>query len=347
MFMGLATKMESAVRKIRLSSGPAAPYRFVVRKWAGLSDLDLAADILGTEFFRAQLEPVELPVKEIKSILVLAPHQDDETIGAGGTLLMAAALGTRIDVVYVTDGASGHRGNDWTRMRDEEAEKVCERIGARVHRLGISNVTPRPDESHLDELSGLIDRLKPQVLMVPWLLDSPPKHRLANHLLWLAYQRRPWGDCEVWGYQVHNALVPNGYVDITGVIDRKRELLECFKTQNENWTCYTHLALGMAAWNMHYIRSTRPRFLEVFTALPMGEMFKLVEQFYFKDLARTYRGDRKTCAGALTLHQRVTERRQAGKGWVRGIARWIGAWTKRPGYVRPAGLNYTRGIGAP
>jgi LmbE family N-acetylglucosaminyl deacetylase len=39
------------------------------------------------------------------SLLVVAAHPDDETVGAGGTLGALAALGARIEVLHVTDGA--------------------------------------------------------------------------------------------------------------------------------------------------------------------------------------------------------------------------------------------------
>lgn len=41
-------------------------------------------------------------------LIVLAPHPDDETLGCGGGLALAAAAGTRVAVVVLTDGRRSH-----------------------------------------------------------------------------------------------------------------------------------------------------------------------------------------------------------------------------------------------
>lgn len=82
------------------------PYRYLIRKWANISDVDLAAKVMSTEFFRRELTPVSLPISNANTILVLAPHPDDEVIGAGGALLLASKAGVRIDVLYLMDGAA-------------------------------------------------------------------------------------------------------------------------------------------------------------------------------------------------------------------------------------------------
>jgi LmbE family N-acetylglucosaminyl deacetylase len=304
-------KFLQSLHALRARSGP---YRFLVRDWSGLSDIEVAAKVVATEFFRNELTPLELPVTGLKRILMLAPHQDDETIGAGGALLLAAAAGAKIDVLYITDGSSGKRDDAWVTVRNQEAQKVCDRLGATMHHLGISNAKPEPKVRHLERLSNLMHELKPDVLMTPWLLDSPAKHRLVHHLLWLAEQYCGLPATEVWGYQVHNAVLPNGYVDITAVAEQKRMLLECFRSQNENWTNYTHIAMGMAAWNAHLIRSTEPRYLEVFNVLPLDESLKLVEKFYFQNLRATYRDHANVIAGASALHDIVTGRGRSGAG---------------------------------
>jgi LmbE family N-acetylglucosaminyl deacetylase len=40
--------------------------------------------------------------------VVLSPHPDDETLGAGGLLAATCATGQRADVVVVTDGSGSH-----------------------------------------------------------------------------------------------------------------------------------------------------------------------------------------------------------------------------------------------
>jgi LmbE family N-acetylglucosaminyl deacetylase len=291
----------------------------LIRRWDKINDIDLATNVLGTEFFASELKPLPLPIRQLRSILVIAPHQDDEAIGAGGSLLIASTAGAKINVLYVTDGAAKNASYadgpaDASHIRNQEAREVCKRIGATMHQLNISNLSPSPTIEQVDQLAEIICELDPQVIMAPWILDSPAKHRLVNHLLWLAHQRKRLPSCEVWGYQVHNTLIPNGYVDITEEAEKKLELLRCFKSQIEFGQCYDHLAMGMAAWNARFLeRSSQPRYVETFFTIPMSEHLRLVETFYFTDLETTYRGDQKVLQGAHSIHEAVTRRPVVGK----------------------------------
>ena len=292
-------------------------YRFLVRDWAAIPDIELAARVLGVESFSEQLEPVRLPVGELGRVLVIAPHQDDETIGAGGLLLLARDNGVSITVLFVTDGVQrslarrlGSEGGDMelARIRDEEARQVCKVLGAEMHSLGISNPDPAPSLADLERMADIISDCRPDVVLIPWVLDAQVKHRMTNHLLWLASRHRRLPDCEIWGYQVHNTIYPNGYVDITDVIDEKRQLLGVFDSQNLHMRRYDHFALGMGAWNSRYLpedAAGEARYAELFFALPLAEHLALIERFYFRDLRQTYRGHERVMAGIMPLHEAV------------------------------------------
>ncbi len=288
------------------------PYRFLIRRWRGITDIDLAINVLGTQFYDSELVPMPLPVAQMRSFLILAPHQDDETIGAGGTLLLAKQSGAEIHVIFVTDGGpikpisyGGHNPDEIVEMRKREAEAVCSQLGAQVHHLNINNAMPMPSFDDLDRLHRIIEQAAPQVILVPWLLDTP-KHRLVNHLLWLTDRRNSLSTCEVWGYQVHNVLLPNGYVDITAMAEEKRKLLERYQSQLTYYRPYDHMAMGMAAWNSRFVRDYKgdptSRYVEIFCALPLHEHLKLIKKFYLPDLNATYRGNLRS-AGMKKLHR--------------------------------------------
>ncbi|MCM3874379.1 MAG: PIG-L family deacetylase [Pyrinomonadaceae bacterium] len=303
------------VRELLALRAQRGPYRFAVREWRGISDMELARRVLEVESFRSEVQPLPLPVEKLKSILVLAPHQDDESIGPGGSLLLASKAGVKIHVLYITDGAQTKTDQpaNVRFVRAQEAERACAQLGAQVHNLGISNLAPKPSLDDVDRLSNIILETKPDIVMAPWLLDWPSKHRLVNHLLWLAHKRSGIGDFEVWGYQVHNTPFVNGYVDITTVAEEKRRLLECYQSQNR-FCRYDHIAMGLAAWNAHLFESTPdPRYFEVFCALPGAEFFQLVADCYFDDLSKTYRGDLSVIGGLEAAHQAVMRESSRGK----------------------------------
>ena len=64
--------------------------------------------------------------------LVLAPHADDETLGAGALVAEVAAAGRLAGIVYLTDGAASHSGGGarLARVRRREAGLAMRRLGA-------------------------------------------------------------------------------------------------------------------------------------------------------------------------------------------------------------------------
>lgn len=320
--MKIKRQVKRVLRQLQALRARDGQYRFLVRKWDAISEIDLALRVMGSEYFKTEMIPLPLPVEDLRSMLVIAPHQDDDAIGAGGTMLLARRAGVKLDVLFMTDG--GEEGNpSIIEVRAREAEVACSMLGATKHDLSISNASPQPTLADLERLSELLHRLKPQVVLVPWLLDSPAKHRLVNHLLWLAHRRFGLPDFEVWGYQVHNTLFPNGYVDITEVAEAKRKLIQCYKSQLETSCRYDHLSLGLAAWNSRFVRgegaAPLARYVEIFFAIPLREHLQLIEKFYFDDFDVTYRSNALVAPAAARLHGEVTRdlplaRRAAGRG---------------------------------
>lgn len=310
-------RVSAAVHKLLAARAADGPYRFLVRRWDAISDIDLAIRVLGTEFFRIEAIPQPLDLGRVRTAMVIAPHQDDEAIGAGGTMLALKNRNTNMHVVYLTDGASHEppyaaSAAESARVRHAEAQAACEICNASMHCLELSNLQPAPLVADVDRLAALIATIRPSVIMLPWLLDSPAKHRMANHLLWLANVRKPLPDCEIWGYQVHNTLYGNAYVDITEYAEQKRSLLECFHSQNNHGMRYDHLAMAMSAWNSRFIQSTTPKYLEVFFTLPLKEHLALVQRHYFRDAAATYRGAADVLPAMKAIHASVTGKSLSG-----------------------------------
>lgn len=228
-------------------------------------------------------------------------------------MLIANKAGASVDVLYVTDGMQRNlpcTPEESIRIRRAEAEKACAVAGAKLHSLDISNIRPAPTVEHVDQLIAVIDRIRPDVLLVPWLLDAPPKHRMVNHLLLLANRRARLPECEVWGYQVHSGIIPNGYVDITAVMPEKTKMLEAFESQNMHSQCYEHLSAGLSAWNSRYLPSeignVKRRYAEIFFSVPLSEHLQLTERFYLRDLEQTYRGSNAVIDGMRRLQMELS-----------------------------------------
>jgi LmbE family N-acetylglucosaminyl deacetylase len=292
------------IREILALRAKSGPYRFLVKDWARTKDFDLAAKILATGHFQGELDPVALPAEETGPLAVLAPHADDGLIGAGGTMLRAIAAGQDVHMIYVTDGAQTPP-KPGPEVREAEARDFCDRLGATHHGIGISNVEPRPTREHLDRLARALEEIRPAVILSPWILDLPPKHRMVNDLLELALARTDLARAEVWGYQVHNALYPNGYVDITEEAEAKSALWAAYPSQLEIQR-YDHITRGRDAWNSHILGShASPRFVELFFAQPVPAFLDLFRRTCLRDPKAYYRGAESLRHAVGNLRDRI------------------------------------------
>lgn len=129
------------------------------------------------------------PVLSVPSTppVVVAPHPDDEVLGAGGLLArLAAARAPGVDIVAVTDGEASHPDStvypraELAALRRAETDEALARLGLRaptVHRLG--HPDGRVDEAALTAaLTALLtaDRW----CLASWRGDGHPDHEAVG-----------------------------------------------------------------------------------------------------------------------------------------------------------------------
>lgn len=285
----LLRKINSSLNeKIRWLAGQRA-YKWVVSDWIKLTDLEVCAKVLMTEKFSVNLHKIIREPPKGK-ILVLAPHQDDETIGAGGTLLLAAKSGAKITCAYITDGSLADKNvpkDQMAKIREEEAKKVWETIGGKPVFLRYPDCGIPLNREAANRLASLIKEESPNCIFIPFLLDISTDHRRTNHLLWLTKEEGLPNNIEVWAYQVWAQLIPNVLIDITDVMSQKNKINSLWISQNKVMD-YVHYTQGMNAYNSKYLYSNKPLFIEIFFVVPLFEYFKLLDIYYNRPLNELY-----------------------------------------------------------
>jgi LmbE family N-acetylglucosaminyl deacetylase len=174
---------------------------------AAWTTLDAAADMLTSEELRA-----------LSPIVILAPHPDDETLGCGGLLATAAALGLEPRVVYLTDGSASHRNSAlWppsrlAKTRRAEGLAALSVLGVYAERtlfLDWPDAAPhRRGEGEyaatLDRLSAWLDAFGPKSLWAPRAGEPHCDHAAATDLADDLADHRPGDlrrlDYMVWGW---------------------------------------------------------------------------------------------------------------------------------------------------
>lgn len=225
---------------------------------------------LGTLALQAPSPPALIRPPAAGSVLVLAPHPDDEAAGCGGSLCLHAGAGATITVAYLTDGRLGLRGlwdgsipaAERPRVQAELVARRRAEAEAAAELLGVANLVflEAPDGALgatpglVDQLAALVRRIRPEILYAPFPADRQADHVAAARLL-----ARVVGaggvDGEIFAYEVWSPLYPNCMVEITAVAERKREALRRFASQvAEN--DYPHSILGLNAYRaMFHLQS--------------------------------------------------------------------------------------------
>jgi LmbE family N-acetylglucosaminyl deacetylase len=164
----------------------------------------------------------------LRSLLVLAPHADDEVLGCGGLLALAVAQGADVRVVVATDGAAG--GNAAERERESRDAALALGLDGGAQRLQFWRLPDRglqPDDELVARIRQQLQLQCPDWVLAPSPLEVHPDHRA----LCLAAVAAAAGRCPLGFYEVGQPLLPNMLVDITPVLARKRAALACFTSQ--------------------------------------------------------------------------------------------------------------------
>lgn len=255
-----------------------AAYRFHLRYWF-LPDAELAAGVLATQRPSRALAPELSDGPQAERLTVLAPHPDDEVMGPGGTLIKALARGARVTVICLTDGEPDPAKA--TRRR-AEAQAVAARLGFELVCLGLPAVTLAVNPAAVAALADALRAARPQVLMLPFVLDDNDDHRVASALLDAAAGPAGLDDAlEVWAYQVYSALPANVLVPL-GDAAAKAEAIRLYVSQTEvrDWA---NFALGLNAYNTRLApRRCQDTHVEAFLVLPLADYRDLCRPFFAK-----------------------------------------------------------------
>jgi len=149
--------------------------------------------------------------KRGKSVLVVAAHPDDETIGCGGTIARHTAEGDAVHILIMADGAAV-RGLEKERIPryggeiKKEAESSFNSPGwanghKAAHLLGVDSITilNRPDSRFdsvdlLDlakDVELLIDEFQPEIVYTHHGGDLNYDHQATHHAVVIACRPKP------------------------------------------------------------------------------------------------------------------------------------------------------------
>ena len=216
-----------------------------------------------------------------ETVVVLAPHMDDEAIGCGGTIARHAAAGGNVTVVFLTDSRYGSTlaaQQQLIATRKQESELANEILGVK------RRVFLDADAAHLGtdaltakRLQAILEEIRPSIVYLPFFLERHPDHRITSDVL-IAATRDTALSFECRCYEVWTPLFPNRVVCIDATVELKKRAIGCYQSQLAH-TDFLHIGLGLNAYRSSTMISNGCRFVEAFYALPLREYRQLYGTF--------------------------------------------------------------------
>ncbi len=184
-----------------------------------------------------------------KTVLVIAPHADDEVLGCGATMKKHALQGDLVHVLIATNASVGAP----ELFRPEQVEAIRAEA-LKAHRvLGVTQThfaefpAPRLSSSPAypisNHLSSLVQTLSPDVVYLPHPGDLHEDHRVVYRAALVALRPgRSSCPSEVYCYETlsetewapvqgDERFEPNVFVDVSHCFEAKLEAMRCFQSQ--------------------------------------------------------------------------------------------------------------------
>ncbi len=147
------------------------------------------------------------------SILVIAPHPDDEIIGLSGVILQTIKNKGEVFILFLTDGEGSKADNDLKKIKIERiklSEKILNSINIsseKIFRFHLKDgEIPNKNDENFDvvslKLAELIDELKPKTIFSTHEFDYWPFDHVACSNLAINALKNSNHNCELWFYWV-------------------------------------------------------------------------------------------------------------------------------------------------
>ena len=175
-------------------------------------------------------------------VVVIAPHNDDEILGVGGTMAKYIKEGYEVIVCEVT---AGNLQDEMVQLQKKEAIMSHELIGVKTYFMDLPVVGLK--EMKTVELNDAflkaLKELEPDIVFLPHKGDMHIDHRMVIESAMVALRPVTLPNLRaIYAYEtlsesewnipsMENAFIPNVYSDITNEMEVKLEAMKCHFSQ--------------------------------------------------------------------------------------------------------------------
>ena len=187
-----------------------------------------------------------------KSILVIAAHPDDETIGCGGAIIKHKCDGDEVNILTLTDGVGSRLGTDDNdlKVRNDAAKSAIDVLGANW--IGAGNFSDNNmDSVPILEIIKFIESFKknfyPDIIYTHSPSDLNIDHTITAKATLTAFRPEPQekyseirffeiaSSTDFTLKQLNDRFEPNLFINIKDFIDKKIEALKCYEIEMRDY----------------------------------------------------------------------------------------------------------------
>ncbi len=198
-----------------------------------------------------------LPLAPADAILVIAPHQDDETLGCGGLIATRRRLGAPVGILYVSDGGASQAHcprEELVATREAEARRAMGSLGVEPTAMvfagardgELDRLAPSERDRCVTEIRAAIRSLNPTWIFTPCERDGSTEHAAVFRMVREALAGLPGRSgllqYPVWAWWNPRFLLPIIFrcrrrhrCDFPEEQAAKAEALTCYRSQVEPW----------------------------------------------------------------------------------------------------------------
>ena len=143
------------------------------------------------------------------SAIVFSPHQDDETLGCGGTIARKRQAGAEVKLVFMTDGRRSHHRfipeEKLISLRQQEAIAAAKTLGVAAENVVFLDfldceLAAKSAEA-IAKVTELLQQDRPEQVFVPYVRETHPDH-LATHQIVVSALKNLSHEIAVYEYPV-------------------------------------------------------------------------------------------------------------------------------------------------
>jgi len=201
-------------------------------------------------------------MRDINNILIIAAHQDDETIGCGGAIKKWYLENKTINLALFTDGSTGidqlNLYDFITEVRNKELDLVKSILGInKVVSLNEKCQSIQNSQTTFHKVIKLIREYKPDLIITHSNIDKHRDHRVINEIVteacWKAQENihpelgKQHKIKDLWAFEITDLLPEVDYVvDITETYHYKIKAMDTYNSQHNIMKGINNHLKGMA-----------------------------------------------------------------------------------------------------